>query len=59
MKITIAEYLLKRLKEVNVEHMFGVPGDYNLGFLDYVEDSKDIEWVGSCNELNAGYAADG
>ena len=51
MKITIAEYLLKRLKEVNVEHMFGVPGDYNLGFLDYVEDSKDIEWVGSCNEL--------
>ena len=59
MKITIAEYLLKRLKEVNVEHMFGVPVDYNLGFLDYVEDSKDIEWVGSCNELNAGYAADG
>ena len=59
MKITIAEYLLKRLKEVNVEHMFGVPGDYNLGFLDYVEDSKDIKWVGSCNELNAGYAADG
>ncbi|MDO4535412.1 MAG: thiamine pyrophosphate-binding protein [Clostridium perfringens] len=59
MKITIAEYLLKRLKEVNVDHMFGVPGDYNLGFLDYVEDSKDIEWVGSCNELNAGYAADG
>lgn len=59
MKITIAEYLLKRLKEVNVEHMFGVPGDYNLGFLDYVEDSKDIQWVGSCNELNAGYAADG
>lgn len=59
MKITIGEYLLKRLKEVNVEHMFGVPGDYNLGFLDYVEDCKDIEWVGSCNELNAGYAADG
>lgn len=59
MKIKIADYLLKRLEEINVKHIFGVPGDYNLGFLDYIEDSKNVEWVGNCNELNASYAVDG
>ncbi|KAF8635899.1 hypothetical protein AX15_000078 [Amanita polypyramis BW_CC] len=39
--------------------MFGVPGDFNLGFLDLVEDHPTIKWVGNCNELNAAYAADG
>lgn len=39
--------------------MFGVPGDFNLGFLDLVEDFPSIDWVGNCNELNAAYAADG
>lgn len=34
-------------------------GDFNLTFLDLVEDHKTIEWVGCCNELNASYAADG
>ncbi|MEX0578168.1 indolepyruvate decarboxylase, partial [Enterobacter cloacae subsp. cloacae] len=40
-------------------HLFGVPGDYNLQFLDHVIDSPDICWVGCANELNASYAADG
>ncbi|OBZ71188.1 Pyruvate decarboxylase [Grifola frondosa] len=34
-------------------------GDFNLGFLDFVEDHPKIDWVGNCNELNAAYAADG
>lgn len=37
---------------------FGVPGDFNLTFLDDVEASP-IEWIGCANELNASYAADG
>ena len=36
----------------------GVPGDYNLVALDYL-DKAGLRWVGNCNELNAGYAADG
>jgi indolepyruvate decarboxylase len=55
---TIARYLLQRLHEAGVEHMFGVPGDYTLDFLDAVLVSP-VRWVGTCNELNAGYAADG
>jgi TPP-dependent 2-oxoacid decarboxylase len=55
---TISGYLLGRLHEVGIGHLFGVPGDYVLDFLDEVIASP-IQWVGTCNELNAGYAADG
>ena len=58
-EITIAEHLIKRLSELGINHLYGVPGDYQLDFLDYVENSKLIEWRGNCNELNAAYAADG
>jgi len=59
MQMTIGDFLLKRLKELGIEHVFGVPGDYNLGFLDQIVNDSGIEWVGNCNELNASYAADG
>ncbi|MGL4739462.1 MAG: alpha-keto acid decarboxylase family protein [Sarcina sp.] len=59
MKIKIGDYLIKRLEELNVKEIFGVPGDYNLGFLDLIDDAKGVKWVGNCNELNAAYAADG
>lgn len=56
---TVSTYLLDRLSELGIEHIFGVPGDYNLAFLDYVLAHKNLEWIGNCNELNAAYAADG
>ncbi len=58
-KITVGNYLIKRLKELGIKDIFGVPGDYNLLFLDQIDDTKDINWIGNCNELNAAYAADG
>ncbi|KAJ7601083.1 pyruvate decarboxylase THI3 [Mycena floridula] len=58
-EITVGAYLLERLAQLNVTSMFGVPGDFNLGFLDLVEDHPTIDWIGNCNELNAAYAADG
>jgi indolepyruvate decarboxylase len=51
--------LLDRLAELNVTDVFGVPGDFNLEFLDHVLAHPTIRWVGNANELNAGYAADG
>ena len=50
-------YLVERLREAGIGHVFGVPGDYALGFLDCIVESE-VEFVGTCNELNAGYAAD-
>ncbi|KAI8059268.1 thiamine diphosphate-binding protein [Gongronella butleri] len=58
-KTTIAEYLLKRIKELGINSIFGVPGDFNLKLLDYIEDDPDLTWSGQANELNASYAADG
>ncbi|MGW6740742.1 alpha-keto acid decarboxylase family protein [Streptomyces sp. NPDC055025] len=57
--ITIAEYFLDRLASLGVDHVFGVPGDYNLAFLDKVMEHPRIDWVGNANELGAAYAADG
>lgn len=56
---TVGDYLLYRLSEIGIDHLFGVPGDYNLQFLDHVIDHPQITWVGCTNELNAAYAADG
>lgn len=57
-EITVSEYLITRLKEIGVDHLFGVPGDFVLGFFNEVLKS-DLQYVGTCNELNAAYAADG
>lgn len=57
--ITVGTYLLRRLKEIGVDHIFGVPGDYNLSLLDEVIGFEGIEWIGTCNELNGAYASDG
>lgn len=57
--VTVGEHLLNRLVEAGASHLFGVPGDYNLAFLDQVIDHPAIRWVGNANELNAAYAADG
>ncbi|KAJ5773923.1 hypothetical protein N7457_008819 [Penicillium paradoxum] len=56
--IKLADYLFTRLRQLGVDSMFGVPGDYNLRLLDFVEPAG-LHWVGNCNELNAAYAADG
>lgn len=59
MSYTVADYLLDRFTEAGITHLFGVPGDYNLQFLDNVINNPTLAWVGCANELNAAYAADG
>ncbi|MFM7578377.1 MAG: thiamine pyrophosphate-binding protein, partial [Microcystaceae cyanobacterium] len=55
--LTVGNYLCDRLAALNVHHVFGVPGDYVLGLMDVILDSP-VGLVCTCNELNAGYAAD-
>lgn len=59
MKRRIGQLLLDTLAVNGVEKVFGVPGDFNLAFLDDVISHEQLEWVGNTNELNASYAADG
>jgi indolepyruvate decarboxylase len=58
MRQSIGEFLLRRLQEAGIQHIFGVPGDYNLELMQQLEDRGEPAWVGNCNELNASYAAD-
>ncbi len=57
--MTIGEFLLRRLEEAGIGHLFGVPGDFNLELLQQLEDTGAVKWVGNCSELDASYAADG
>ncbi|KAJ6031877.1 Thiamine pyrophosphate enzyme C-terminal TPP-binding [Penicillium herquei] len=54
----LAEYLFRRLHQIDIRAVFGIPGDFNLHALDYI-DECGLNWIGNVNELNAGYAADG
>lgn len=56
--IALGTYLFNRLKQVGIEHIFGVPGDFNLKLLDHVYHVPGLKWIGTCNELNGAYAAD-
>ena len=58
-EIKIGDYLLERLAQLDTETIQGVPGDFNMGFLDLIEDHHKLRWVGNANELNAVYSADG
>ncbi len=58
-KVTIGEYIASRLVEIGVRDYFTVPGDYNLILLDELLKNPDLQMISCCNELNAGYAADG
>lgn len=59
MKMTIGAFLFRRLREIGINHIFGVPGDFNLQLLEQLAEVDGIDFVGTCNELNASYAADG
>ena len=53
----IGEYLLERLYAYGVRHVFGIPGDYVLGFYDQIQKSK-LRLINTCDEQGAGFAAD-
>ena len=57
--VSVGFYLATRLAQLGANHIFGLPGDFNLTLLDEFLTVPEIDWVGSSNELNASYAADG
>lgn len=55
--LTIGQYLIQRLHAHGVRHVFGIPGDYVLGFYDQLSKSK-LRLINTCDEQGAGFAAD-
>ncbi|KAE9987344.1 hypothetical protein EG328_003068 [Venturia inaequalis] len=58
-QITLGFYLWTRIKQIGVSTIFGVPGDFNLELLDDIYKIPSLSFIGSSNELNAAYSADG
>ncbi|XP_039015385.1 pyruvate decarboxylase 1-like isoform X2 [Hibiscus syriacus] len=56
---TLGRHVARRLVEIGVKDVFTVPGDFNLTLLDHLIAEPGLKNIGCCNELNAGYAADG
>jgi indolepyruvate decarboxylase len=59
MSRTVIEHVLSRLRDIGIKDVFGVAGDFAFPINDAVSANNDMRWIGSCNELNAGYSADG
>jgi indolepyruvate decarboxylase len=57
-EFTVADYLLTRLKQLNVTDIFQIPGDYVKHFTQALENFDGIRTIGTTNELDASYAAD-
>ena len=56
---TAIQYVLSRLKNLGITDVFGVPGDYAFPINDAICGDKEMRFIGSCNEVNAAYSADG
>lgn len=54
---TISQYLIRRLHDLGLRHVFGIPGDYVLGFYDELSKGP-LEVIGATREDCAGFAAD-
>jgi indolepyruvate decarboxylase len=57
--MNVAEYLIARLQQAGLAHLFAVPGDYASPFLEALDAAPGIARVATVNELGSGYAADG
>ena len=56
---TVGQYLVDRLQQLGLEHLFSIAGDYCIDWLNNYVEPSHIQVIEEVNELNAGYAADG
>jgi indolepyruvate decarboxylase len=56
---TVGQYLVDRLRQLGLEHLFSIAGDYSIDWLNRYVTPSSIEIIEEVNEVNAGYAADG
>jgi TPP-dependent 2-oxoacid decarboxylase len=55
---TIGSYIIQRLYDHGVRHIFGVPGDFVLGFYQELIQSNKLKVINTCDEQGAAFAAD-
>ena len=55
---SVAEFLIERLGNFGVKHIFGVPGDYLVDFINSANQSEKVVFVNNTDENHSGFAAD-
>jgi TPP-dependent 2-oxoacid decarboxylase len=58
LKQNVSSFLIERLCDYGVRHIFGVPGDFVLGFYQQLIQSNKLEVINTCDEQGAAFAAD-
>jgi indolepyruvate decarboxylase len=58
-KFTVGQYMVDRLHELGLRHLFSIAGDYSIEWVNSYVEKSPIQVIEEVNELNAGYAADG
>src|SRR5215813_9125761 len=54
----VSSFLIERLYDYGVRHIFGVPGDFVLGFYHQLIQSNKLKVINTCDEQGAAFAAD-
>lgn len=54
----IGNFLINRLYNYGIRHVFGVPGDFVLGFYQQLVQSNRMKVINTCDEQGAAFAAD-
>ena len=58
-KYAVGQYLVDRLEQLDLGHLFSIAGDYTIQWVDQYVERSTIQVIEEVNELNAGFAADG
>lgn len=56
--LTVSDFILEKLSNSGVKHVFGVPGDYVLNFYKKLNNFSKIKLINTTDENHAGFAAD-
>jgi thiamine pyrophosphate-dependent acetolactate synthase large subunit-like protein len=51
---SVSDYLIERIYEEGVRHIFGIPGDYVLSFYNKLSKGP-IQVINTCDEQGAGF----
>lgn len=54
----VSQFLIERLQNAGIKHVFGVPGDYVLDFYKEMWNSEKIKVINNTDENHSGFAAD-
>ena len=54
----VSNFLIERLENIGVKHIFGVVGGHNNNFIENINNNSKIKFIANKDENSSGFAAD-